>query len=221
MPPGVSDDGTNATALAAAHQDALAGQSYTVSLDTDLDSAAGNRTLHFEAQTNAAGDRVVLSQRSAGGGQSMSLDVFAANGTAAVRQTAGNRSTVSTGLEQSQTPANRLRSGAGADVHRLVAIANFTPTGVRTVDGEPLVVLEADGDDVAGTFAESNVSSFNGTVLVDEQGLVHSLSIDVRGSQGSALDSASFSLSYSDVGETTVKRPSWVEQAEEANATQS
>ena len=209
-PPGVSENGTNVSALADAHESYLQNRSLTLAVESRVDSSAGNRSVALDAAVGADRNNVLVNGSASGQQISVYLTpdkrytrIAAGSGEAAYQ--ASNRTSGAAQLVPSSY------SGAGY-LDQFGGIANFTPTGVRTVDGTPLVVLRADGSNATATQA-ANVTDYNATMLVDEHGVVRSVTVEATSERNGQQFRTNYSLTISDVGETTVDEPAWLDEA--------
>lgn len=209
-PDGISENGTNVSALADAHADALNGSNFTLTIDTTRNGSAGNRSVHATAAVGSDRDDVRMNVST--GDQRIATYLSAekrytrtvVNGNATYR--ASNRTSESTKLV-----ASSFSGGTYIDQFAGRAGANFTPTGVREVNGTNLVVLRADGSNVSVSGME--IAEYNATIFVDERGVVHRFRVSVRGARGDASVRISLSMRVAGIGETTVAEPPWLDEA--------
>ncbi|WP_128477058.1 DUF7537 family lipoprotein [Halorussus pelagicus] len=214
-PAGVSDDGTNVTALADAHESQLQNESLSLAVDSTVNSPAGNQTVSLDAAVSADRDRIRANGSAMG--QQVSVYVTAdqrftriSTGDAEPRYQVAERTPDSMQLiPESYTGRTYIAQFAGS--------GNFTPSGVRTVDGTTLIVLEADGSNATES-QQVNITDYNATMLVDQQGVVHSVSVDISATRQGQQAQTRFSMNVSDVGETTVTEPSWLNEARNSSA---
>ncbi|UPW01537.1 hypothetical protein M0R88_05385 [Halorussus gelatinilyticus] len=209
-PAGVSENGTNLTALADAHQNQLQNQSLTLEVASTVNSSMGNQSVALDAAVGA--DREQIRVNGSAMGQNVSVFVTEEKrytrlnvGDGEARYQIADRSPDSNQIiPASYTGRSYLDRFAGS--------GNFTPTGVRTVDGTTLVVLEADGSNATQS-SQANVTDYNATMLVDQQGVVHSVSVEASVTRQGQRVRTDFTMNVSDVGETTVAEPTWLDEA--------
>ncbi|NEU55366.1 hypothetical protein [Halorussus sp. MSC15.2] len=209
-PAGVSDDGTNVTALANAHESALENSSLTLSIDSTVNSSAGNRSVVLDAAVGSARDNVLVNGSASG----RQMSVYLTPEKRYTRIATGDNSEAAYQVTNRSQEAMRLvpsYSGSGY-LDQFAGMANFTPTGVRTVNGTTLLVLQADGSNATAT-DRANVSEFDATILVDERGVVHSVTVEATSSRNGQEFRTTYSMTISDVGETTVAEPAWLDEA--------
>jgi hypothetical protein len=209
-PAGVSENGTNLTALADAHENQLQNQSFTLEVASSVNSSMGNQSIALDTAVGA--DREEIRVNGSAVGQNVSVYVTGEKrytrlnlGNGDVRYQVGDRNPESNQIvPESYTGRSYLDRFAGS--------GNFTPTGVRTLDGETVIVLEADGNNATQS-QQVNVTDYNATMLVDQQGVVRSVSVEVSAAQQGQQARTEFSMNVTDVGETTVVEPTWLDEA--------
>ena len=209
-PAGVSENGTNVSALANAHESYLQNRSLTLAVSSTVNTSAGERSVALDAAVGADRDNVLVNGTTMGQQVSVYLTpdrqyTRIAGGSGEAAYQASNRTPGANQLVPSSY------SGAGY-LDQFGGVANFTPTGVRTVDGTPLVVLRADGSNATATEA-ANVTDYNATMLVDEHGVVRSVSVEATSERNGQQFRTNYSLAISNVGETTVDEPAWLDEA--------
>lgn len=215
-PAGVSDNGTNLSALSNAHSEALNESSFTLSLDVSQNSSTSNRSMAVDAAVGSDRDTV-------------RVNVSGANQSMVTYTTAEKRYLrIATGDRTDYRAAKRTADGlkffpssysgtAYLDRFGGQIEANFTPTDVREVNGTTLIVLRADGSDVSAPEG-TNITDYNATLLVDEQGVIHRFEASAQTEQGDNLVRSSVTMTVSDVNETTVAEPAWLDEARNQTA---
>jgi hypothetical protein len=210
-PDGVSENGTDLATLSNAHNEALNGSSFALSLDVSQNGSVANRSIAVDAAVGP--DRDTVRVDISGANQSMATYTTAEKRY--LRITAGNR----TNYRASERTADRTKllpssySGAeyldrfGGQVE-----ANFTPTKVREVNGTTLIVLRANGSDVSDPEA-TNLTDYDATLLVDERGVIHRFEASVQTEQNGESIRNSLTMTISGVNETTVEEPPWLDEA--------
>lgn len=210
-PDGVSENETNVSALADAHTEALNESGFTLSLDVVENSSMGNQSIEMGASVSADRENV----RASVSGGDRQTSIYLTDETRYEKQTGGGETDYR--VTDRRPDAMKLvpssYSGA-AYVEQFAAggEANFTPTDVRVVDGTTLVVLRADGSDVSSE-DETETVEYDATILVDERGVIHGFDATVESEQGDDVATLSVSMAVSDVNETTVAEPSWLDEA--------
>ena len=208
-PDGVSENGTNVSALADGHAAALNGSSFSLAIDSTQNSSMGNQSFEMTAAVSA--DRENVHANVTGGGQQTSL--YLTESQRYARMTSGNN-TVYDVRERSSSGMQLVPSSySGAAYIEQLATqtgANFTLTGTREIDGTPVVVLRADGSDISNQTA---IADYDATILVDEQGVIHSFGVTAETEQNGETSTVSFSMNVTDVDDTTVAEPSWLDEA--------
>lgn len=214
-PDGVSDTGTNVSALAESHSDGLENQSFTLRIELNQNGSERNESATVRAAVGADRDRVNATVVQDEGGQSTYLTAekryvrSVTDGETSYR--VSDRSPEAAQfVTATYSGATYLESFAGG------VNANFTPTGVTVENGTTLIELAADGSNVSTSDAE--VTDYEATMLVDEQGVVHQFDVSVQTESENGERSISLSMTLSDVGETTVEEPSWLDEAQNQTA---
>jgi hypothetical protein len=210
-PDGVSDNGTDLAALSNAHAEALNGSSFALSLDVTQNSSAANRSMAVDAAVGPDRDDV-------------RVNVSGANQTMATYATAEKRYLrISSGEGTNYRVTERTADGAkllpssysGTEYLDRFAgqvEANFTPTEVREVDGTTLIVLKANESEVSDPEG-TNLTDYDATLLVDERGVIHRFEVSAQTERGGESIRNSLAMTISDVNETTVEEPSWLDEA--------
>lgn len=210
-PDAVSENGTNVSALADAHAEALNGSGFTLSLGMAQNTSMGNQTAELSAAVGP--DRENVSANVSAAGQR--TDIYLTESQRFQRQTANGETTyrvTDRSSEQLQLVPSAYSGAAYLEQYAGQPGANFTPDGVREVDGQTLIVLRADGSNVSSP-GEANVTGYDATMLVDEDGLVHSFEVDLSTEQRNVTADVELSMNVTDVGETTVEEPDWLDEA--------
>lgn len=211
-PPGVTDDGVNGTMLVDAHTDALENRSFTTR--THLDERKGDESdsATMTALIGPDRDRIAATVASTDGERS----AYLTEDTEYIRIVKDGQTTYRV---TSRTPeALSLAPVSYANERYLTQIlemANFTPSEARLLNGTTVVVLTANTSDVEGMDG-LDVTSFEGTLLVDEEGVIRSANVKIAGesTDGTTIE-REFSMTLTDVGDTTVSEPDWIEDAED------
>ena len=208
-PDGVSENGTDAAALADGHRTALENESFTLSMELSQNSSMGNQSVQMDAAVGADRDDV----RANVSALRQQVSMYLTSEKQYTKTTVDNRSMYRV---QNRTPRGMQfvpASYTGARyVEQFASNVSFQPTGVREVDGTKLIVLRANESAVTAP-DRVNVTEYNGTLLVDEQGLVHRFDVQVTTEQDGQRAAVGFSFEISDVGETTVEEPNWLDEA--------
>lgn len=210
-PAGVSDNGTDLAALSEAHAEALNGSSFSLALDVSQNSSASNRSMAVDAAVGPDRDSVRVNVS----GADQSMATYATAETRYLRIATGDRANYRA-TERTDDALKLLPSSYSGttylDRFGGQVEANFTPTDVREVDGTTLIVLRADGSDVSAPDG-TNVTDYNATILVDEQGVIHRFEVSALTERGDASVRNSVTMTVSDVNETTVEEPAWLDEA--------
>lgn len=208
-PPGVSENGTNVSALADAHSTALENRSFTLSANSTVNSSVTNQSVRLDARVGQNRDDVLVNASMMG--QQMTTYLTAAKRYARVvvdgevSYQATERTPDAVRLVSSSFTGERYLTQFGG-------VGNFTPTDARDVNGTTLVVLRADGSNVTAS-EQANVTDYDATLLVDEEGVVRSLTVEATSTRDGLQYRTEFSMEISNVGETAVAEPAWLDEA--------
>lgn len=208
-PEGVTDNGTNVTALAETHSDALENRSFALAVETTVNGSATNQSVAMDVAVGLDRDEGYANTTT--GDRRMATYLASETRYTRIGTEEGPqyRATERTPTALQFVPA----SFSGANyLGRFLGVADLAPTGVRVVDGTTLVVREADGSNATAA-SPANLTDYDATVPVDERGVVHSVTAAAAGSNGGETARTRFSMNVSDVGETTVEEPPWLDEA--------
>ncbi|WP_336133333.1 DUF7537 family lipoprotein [Natronomonas amylolytica] len=122
------------------------------------------------------------------------------------------------GVENESFPPEQLT--ASEAIAPLLLNATEYDATVERRGGEPVVVYETtDIGDAAGIVGVENpdsVSNFEATFVVDSEGLIHSATLQLDFVVDGNERSTTMEFELTDVGETTVERPGWADEADQA-----
>lgn len=207
FPPGVSESGTNVTALAAGHTATLENRSFTYRVEMEEPNESGT----MEARIDAGRNRLLVHTNTSDGRRAVYLT-----------EESEYEKRVSDGETayevRDRTPAWLSMvpiSYTGASiVEQFAGPVNYTATGVETVDGTALLVLTANESDLESGSDSVELRSYDGRILVDEAGRIHSFAVDFEAEYADGTTSAlSIEMTISDVGSTAVPEPDWLDEA--------
>lgn len=112
-------------------------------------------------------------------------------------------------------PASELT--ASEAIEPFLLNASQYDASVEQRDGETVVVYESSDIEGAGSFlgvdSAENVSSFDASFVVDSEGLIHAAEYEITYTVDGNERTVDMSFELSSLGETTVERPSWVDNA--------
>lgn len=213
LPDGITTTGVhNASAAAADHRASLSDTSFTLHLQANRTTGDGGSgvTLNQTVRSDRDGDILMRAERT--GSRTVSQTVWT-NGSVAVRRVTRNEDSV-----YQRIPPREVQRGATGRIiiEQILAAGDFQPDEVITREGTQLVVLRADRStgNAASALGVQSVSSLTGTVLVDADGRVHSMSVEFTYTNDQGVEvHQSLTQRLSGVGSTTVERPSWVSDA--------
>lgn len=212
-PTGVSDDGVNATALTAAHASAVENRSVTVGLDLDQRTPAGNNSVQLEAAVGPDRDRMNVTANAS----DRTVEMYLTADEEYRRTTANGSASYAVRERTPEMMSLPMPSPSGGRwIAQFAGQANYTPDDVVVEDGTTLVVLTADETSL-GESSSTNVTSFDSRLYVSPDGVVHRLAFDYE-AEGPNGQSVAMSATFrvSDVGDTTVSEPGWLDDAKAA-----
>ncbi len=214
-PPGVNASGVDRRALVAAHEDALDGRSLTV--ETSRRVVADNGTVVLDSARRSRTDglaqfyraRVSETPYRRAGGRVFNVSYWR-NDTVTVRRWADGNDSVSVTLD-TDVPARSLfdRTGASA-VESLLAGYELRYAGTTTRDGETLYVLTEANAEQPFRPLRTNVSL---RALVARGGVVRSITVTYRTVEYGPPARARAQFRVTNVSDTEVPRPRWVDEA--------
>ena len=239
LPPGVTEDGvSNATALLEAHQDALAATGYEFESRSNY-SMGGVATVSEQSGTVAKAFFPYVSHADATverGNQTVEydLDQWGNESLTLVRIQTENRtqyqklfyeeggerspSLGSGGPFVNRSDVEASVSGTGL-IASALAMSNFTVESVETVDGHTLTTLRAEEVNESGGFGTANVSQFDGTLVVDERGLVREVNVSMAFESGFGGENRlAYHFEIVRTGPVVVQRPAWTDEALESSS---
>lgn len=122
------------------------------------------------------------------------------------------------GVQNETFPPEQLT--AAEVVQPLLLNASDYDASVERRNGQQVVVYQTtDIDDASGVLGvqdPDNVSNFEATLVVDSEGLIHSVNYEVDYVFDGEERSVTFEFELSNLGETSVERPDWADQADES-----
>ncbi len=207
--PGTSADGVvNASALLEAHLSALNGSDYRVRAT----QTANDRTTNILVAES--GDRLRMR---ANGSATTTNDIWSTADRSITRRGTGDTATYT--VAGAGTPAagiaENLSSLYVAAPLASVEYGEFAYDGTAEHDGEQLLRFVATGVNQSAIDSAnvSSVSSYDATLLVSEDGVVHEATIDVTAE--SENESRSSSTEYAAATGIELERPSWLSNVPE------
>lgn len=231
LPPGVNESGVaNASALAAAHAEALNGTGYSFVMATNVSMRFGNRTTLMNSTSNGTVEENATtfllhsrSNRTMGNRTTVATSDVWGNETVILTRMQVDNRTRYRHLNRTGRYDRLVRAQLGGS--RLVEVAlasgNYTVESVERRDGRTLTTLVA--TEYAGNrsmLGDANVTTFESTIVVDGEGLVHSLNLTVatEDARGNA-QYVHYRFELTEVGDVTVEEPAWTAAALDANTT--
>lgn len=122
------------------------------------------------------------------------------------------------GVQNETFPPDRLT--AAEAIRALLLNTSDYEASLDRHDGEPVVVYESanieEAGGILGVDDPDSVTNFEATFVVDSDGLVHTASYELGFVVDGEERSATLEFELTEVGETTVERPDWADQADES-----
>lgn len=229
----------NASYLEGTHGDRLsAATSFTTSLNYSVSNAT--QTLYIESTASIEANGSVGFERfgfSNATGDGIFLETYTNDGTTYERT-----SFVSGGQEQAQyssgeepygefgvTPVNASSARVPELVTSVGSGVTWEQQGTVTYDGTDVVEYTASGEAAfdpsfreeaqpsGGLFGPSaNITEYDAieaTLLLDEDGVIRQLRYEASGTQAGDAISVVLTVTFEDIGSTTVSEPSWLDEA--------
>jgi hypothetical protein len=244
LPPGVSEAGVdNASALVAAHRDALEATGYTFEFRQNYSvDAPGNETVPMAlADTNASQNGSVgeglapfrvhtESERAADNGTQLSVVDYWGNETVvAVRAEQGNQTQYRTFQRTANDTGTAQQLGqpsfdAVITKSRILAgvlrSGSFEVAGTEETEDGTLVTLRATEYNASLGVDPENVTAYNATVVVDERGMVHEFDFRLASTNREFPVELRYRFEVTDLGPRNVTEPAWIADAFEAAGAQ-
>lgn len=206
-PPGVTATNVDTDALVAAHLDALDNRSYTMTVEQSGGESG------FSVTTQAAAGRLPALIDVEGQGATQEVYVTT-NGSYELRQAGGDRT-----VRRTQENASTIPTGERY-IRQALADGNVSYTGTVERDGQTLHRVRAGLPDLNRQIEDARVTWFEVQLLVDDSGLVHSLSYRLTVERDGTESDLRIGMDVTDVGATTVPEPDWIDDAStDPNAT--
>lgn len=213
-PPGVSEDGlTDREALLDAHASALDGKAVTVDVDFRLTVDGDGQNASLRGKVTPDDDQGWMRVTTTDG----TGTYYTEGGTTYEKVVVDDSTSYGTTDQVSAIPETP-RFGADARLRDALWNANWTFDQVVQRDGERLLRFEATRVTLPSQVdvdRENASTSTDGVLLVDEDGVVRHVEINASVETDEQTVEYGLSVSFSDVGSTTIQRPDWVDRAEE------
>lgn len=226
LPPGLSDSGvTDADALAAAHEESLAGQPYTYDREVRVVAANGTELGRWSQHVQVGADRLTFNYTQTGEGVNVAGREIAdhrvyTNGSVTFQ----NAGTFRDGYRRSS--GRGFAENTFSSEQLLADVLNASETTVTEVErgGQTWYRVRAEGESdtftyrVANGTAEVEATNVTATALVAPSGFVRNVTYEFDFARGNVSGHRTMTIRYSKVGETDVEVPTWVEDAKDAEA---
>lgn len=220
-PPGVTAEGVDGWILANAHHRTLASDGATVRTNRTITGPDGTTLATVERRYERAGSRVASGFVIGGaapervGVPGFDYALWSDGNETATRRTRPNGDVEYTHFYRTP-PASLDSPGTGRDaVYRVLTDVNVTVSAPEVVDGEARFRLRAESERVERIGAPT-LSNYSLVASVTERGVVRSYRVRYQEErEGVGVVTIREEFRVSDVGNTTVASPPWVEEARE------
>lgn len=214
FPDGANETGIyNASALFAAHNDALAETGYELQLDVTRRDANGSHTVHEHSVVRssvASGELARNDSRMENGHRRRTVSYT--NDTSRYAKHVDSEVTYEVGDPAANVSTLHRRNDANRVVKQLLALAEYRNATLVQQDGRTLVEYSltefADESAVSG-----NVTNASGWVRVSPDGLVYAASLEYTTAADGREAYVSADLRFTEIGEVEVRTPDWVSDA--------
>jgi hypothetical protein len=223
LPPGVTTTGvSNGSVLVEAHFGHVRSQGYVASTNLSTRGIGVNMTTRTEQRW--ARDGTFLIESSSRSSMGDGAATFYSDGTTTFVRTSVDDRTTYSAIDRGYYASQWNDS---TTLEAFVSFGAFDVSDVRRTDGTTLVTLDASAprDTSAGDPhtpelslpSSDRISALDGTMVVDLEGRIHSLTMAFDLSAEGSSDEARYSFRYrfADVDVDRVESPSWIETARE------
>lgn len=214
VPPGVSEDGvTDRDALLSAHADGLDGKSVTVDVDFQLTIDGDGQNAGLRGKVTPDDDAGWLRVSTTDG-----TGTYYTEGGTTYEKVVVDGSTSYGTTDQVSAIPQTTRFGADTRLRDALWNANWSFDRVVERDGELLLRYEATRvslpSEVDVDRSDADATS-HGVLLVGEDGVVREVDIGVTVETDEETVEYGLSVTFSEIGSTTIQRPDWIDRAEE------
>lgn len=213
-PPGVTSSGLeNATALVAAHDRSLRGESFRLAVGQEQTFASGeqNVTASSERVVRMAGNGTFRVDARSRGTLNVNETVWANGSTAYVRSEQGDQ----VQYVRRNATAIRPQLTGRTLIGQYLSAGEYAVESTEQRGGERVTVLRSDefvGTEGAGLDA-SNVSEYDSTAVVGPDGQVRELTVHLVAERGETTLTVDAEVTVEPTASVDVTRPDWVDEA--------
>lgn len=218
-PAGTGPDGvTNASALVAAHNDVrfrsdFVGRETSVRTQLSMNSSfkrAQQSTAFVDVDAGRANITLRTATNASGSTRTTRTAAFVNESLLVTRSTDGNETTNRT----SSVSSFESTVTAGQQIEGILAGVSYQPVATTQEGDRTLVEFDVTGINTTGIPGNRSVDNVDGSLVVDDRGLVRSLSLQYRitTEEGTPLLSRTYSRSVTPT-DLDVDRPAWVASA--------
>lgn len=220
-PAGVNETGIiNSSKLIRAHSEALANESVTFELSTNSSQSGSTANtqrhleLNMEDDPDADRTRVVLNNSGA------TVAMYATDERTYVKQKIGTNTAYKVSNSTDSSRYSLANRDWASMLQGTFSYASFEPHDVVVRNGTTLIKLKLTGIDPSSELNQENASvTTDGTVLVDQQGVIHHSEIEivVENEERNSTISYRSTADLRNVGSTNVEEPAWLDEAESSS----
>lgn len=212
LPPGASDEAIeNGSALAAAHTTVLSEKGYAVELSASYspERVPGNST--YVVRRNAETGELYMRIVQESGDNEQGLFVYA-NETATYQKRGADSPSYE--VDRDTTSDEQATNNIVRIVENFVPMGNWTDPSVVSVDGQTLIEYDLAGISSDAEFIQPKaVTNASGSLLVDQQGVIHRVTLHLTQERDGTTTEAHFEYRVTKLGDVAVEKPDWVNTA--------
>jgi flagellin FlaB len=216
FPPGTTNETVeNGSALAAATTDALSSSGYVVELGASRSTPQQSRNSTFVVRRDAQTGELVKRSVSESGDESTRQ--FAYVNDSGTYQKRGTENP-SYDVYPDQTSDDQATGEIASASETLVPMGDWTDPSIVSRDGETLLEYDLAGISADAEIVRSEtVTDASGTLLVDQQGVVHRATVDVNQEVDGDTVEAEYTYRVRELGDVAVEKPDWVRNVDTAD----
>ncbi|WP_327051737.1 DUF7537 family lipoprotein [Halomicrococcus gelatinilyticus] len=219
FPDGATDEGVeNGSALAATHVERLSDTGYEVEVTASYSAESESGTSTYVVRRDAeTGEMYQRTARKSNGDERGEFAYANDTATYTKRGTDDPSWDVNTRRTSDDVADNNVVMAAES----ILPMGNWTDPSVVSADGQPFVEYELDGIAPEPELIDADtVTNASGTLLVDQQGVVHRLTLTIAQERDGTESQTNYEYHVKKTGDVTVEQPDWVSTAIEETETE-
>lgn len=213
-PAGAADDGiANASLVLQNHHDAIAADSYRIAYNVTYGNERGSGSSTWVVASNASASKQVID----GTIQGQDVDQYLNGDRLYARIASGNQTQYNTEpLSGSIDGLHREEASPSTLLQTVVSSGNFSVNGTETIDGREMITYwtTAARANASGQIPDE-IQTYNATLEIDEDGRIWRAELFATGTTNGTQEIYYQEYRTLDVGDVTVTRPGWVDNATE------